>query len=184
LYHFKPESDRFTKGGEKMGRPYSELLKIDSVGDTVDAKKCSICKQIKPLTGFRKKLDGPLGVTSACKECLVKTPPKMDHNDLMSLTIDGSRYLAKKCKKCNEVKILNEFPQKSKGGIGGRYSQCKSCVNGNPYKKKHSPSYDKVRKAKRKALEMHLVKCELTDSITVHLEHFIPVSWGHGGSEG
>lgn len=63
----------------------------------------------------------------------------------------------------------------------------------------HIQNWDKVKHSKRRAIEKNLPndtnskewqtyllnqfnnKCPLTSSSDIHLDHFIPVAWGHGG---
>ncbi|MBJ8050960.1 hypothetical protein JDS87_02760 [Bacillus cereus] len=48
---------------------------------------------------------------------------------LTTIEVDGAYYKAKYCRKCNALKILEEF-EESRSGIGGRKGICNACTNG------------------------------------------------------
>ncbi|RAN90632.1 hypothetical protein B5P41_06385 [Bacillus sp. SRB_28] len=48
---------------------------------------------------------------------------------LTTIEVDGVYYKAKYCRKCNALKVLEEF-EESRSGIGGRKGICNACANG------------------------------------------------------
>lgn len=106
----------------------------------------------------------------------------------------------KKCCTCGIWKPLTCY-NKSKNHKGGYKVECKVCMRKRSKKwSKNNPEKVAANSANRRAMEMALphtenskewktvleefnYKCPLTNSSeNVHLEHFIPVSWGFGGS--
>lgn len=114
------------------------------------------------------------------------------------LIVDGGA-LAKRCNKCEVVKPLDAF-RKSKDGIAGHIAVCLSCDReirrSNRERYAESKRLGVIRRRARKKLlpssltrdQMTLIvdfsqrKCVLTGSSDVEIDHFIPLSWGHGGT--
>lgn len=73
----------------RVGATYSLRQIIDNLTDEdilfeieeyvelkTKSKKCSLCHEIKPLSGFSPHSGGVKGVHSACKECMNKSRKK------------------------------------------------------------------------------------------------------------
>lgn len=93
--------------------------------EAVDGKKkCSQCKEFKSLEEFQKKITGPLGVTSKCKEC---TSENKKAAYVSKEREDRSLLDEKECAKCHEVKSRSEF-RVEKRGASGMTSRCRDCM--------------------------------------------------------
>lgn len=104
----------------------------------------------------------------------------------------------KRCKACKQIKELQEF-YKDKSRSDGYDNRCKECDrkrNSKPERKKSRLVSKQKRKAMKLALPNELTteewnailesfgsKCVLTGKVeNVEMEHFIPLSIGHGGT--
>jgi hypothetical protein len=120
--------------------------------------------------------------------------------ELLKIVYDGNICEAKRCKKCNEIKPLQLFYRET-SGVGERKSECISCYKERKrnYRRSNRTTVNRDkqrRKEMRQSLPNNLNawhqgmliynefegRCQLTGSTDVHLEHFIPESWGHGGT--
>ncbi|AQX56031.1 hypothetical protein [Priestia flexa] len=106
----------------------------------------------------------------------------------------------KQCRKCREVKSIEEFGKLSSSKDGKHYN-CKPCVNANQRQyNKDNPDYVKAHNQNRRAYKLALPntlkrkewtnikamfdwKCAFTDSTKTSLEHVIPLNWGRMGNE-
>jgi hypothetical protein len=84
-------------------------------------KRCTTCKQNKPLDAFYRNRSTRDGLHTQCKIC--STPPETlsNHRDRASLPPNSKR-----CSKCHEVKLLEMFCR-SKTGRDGVNPSCKDC---------------------------------------------------------
>src|SRR5690606_33063900 len=110
--------------------------------------------------------------------------------------INGKEIFIKQCKTCGKYKEVLCFKE-NKASLNIEYSnQCMECDK--DFKELNTFAY-KLRHYKESSVKMNLPipmtekqlekvydrfdsRCALTDSINTSCEHFIPVSWGHGGT--
>lgn len=115
--------------------------------------------------------------------------------------------LGKECTKCGEWKELERDFSKDRKGTGGKHPWCNSCKRKrsaiwrekNSEKKKVSDASwyrknadrKKISVAKRRALERSLPTtyvdysinyCRISNDISIHWDHVIPLATGHGGT--
>lgn len=95
-------------------------------------KSCSKCKEVKPLNEFYKDYKKEGGTYPSCIKCVrylykLKSD-KIKADKLKSLAYDPSKE--KPCKKCREIKSLDNFNAQS-GGKDGLQTKCKKCVSEN-----------------------------------------------------
>ncbi|PFW43779.1 hypothetical protein [Priestia megaterium] len=101
---------------------------------------------------------------------------------------DMNNLIYRECSKCEQLKHISCFRPHSEGAHGYR-SNCRECNReidklGNlryQMKKKNLPHTLTELDFAKMQLEQK-GKCYLNDSTEIHLEHFIPISWGHGGT--
>lgn len=161
--------------------PKPTIVQVEKYGVMVEGKQCRECRVIKPLYEFYK--GGVIGGRkSKCKDCV---PYTKDAVELIPKLIDGVVVITKMCRKCNETKPLTLFAQCNQRGLGGRKSHCKSCRDDTVYihrrlaRKRQLP--DTLTAEQTAEVLQH--GCALTGAHDdVHLDHFIPLSWGHGGT--
>ena len=101
----------------KLNRPLPEILPDGY-------KRCSKCKVVAPFDYFFNHKKSKLGKTSWCKECYKiynenKSNPDQTDNLKEEITL-------KKCIKCKETKLLNEFHRDSQSKDGYR-NYCRDC---------------------------------------------------------
>lgn len=140
-----------------------KIVYIQVDNNLVEAKECTRCKVVKPLTDFHKASDGSAGgrqpKCKACKKEIHKKSYKPSENitRIETLVINGVAIKAKACTQCKAVKPLDEF-NRDKLGVGNRYPLCKECQNeksrqwklNNPDKLK---KYEQIRWAENKERE-------------------------------
>lgn len=112
------------------------------------------------------------------------------------VVIDSSDIFIKCCKRCNKYKELTCFKE-SNQTINLEYSN--QCIECDKDIKELNLFKFRVRHIKETSVKMNLPipmtdkeleriyeifdeKCALSKSININCEHFIPVSWGHGGT--
>ena len=159
------------------------------MSNNIKKKTCSICGKIKPLTSFysrikiskdKKKI---VYYNPECKECSKVRSELWSINNEKRRKEIKKRYDDKPNRKM--VAAENSREQRRKG----RYLEWQ---RDNKIKMK---IYNINRKAIRKSLPNSLTesdiknilktfgnKCSITNSTDIDLDHFIPISWGHGGS--
>lgn len=213
-----------------------QIVKIEVDDVLVDAKKCKMCGEVKPLYEFHRSKNHLGGKAPFCKKCAGVAAKKWyeENRDktnrqrrkrivVEKIKVNGVLVDAKKCTKCGEVKPLDEF-YRDKKGIGGRLPRCKVCMRENiekqreAYRKwyrrnkeKHAKAMrgwveknrarkyetEQRRRARKRGLPDNMTErrweeilddvfggaCALTGKTDdVHMEHFIPISTGHGGT--
>ncbi|MFD6508746.1 hypothetical protein [Bacillus sp. NPDC060175] len=87
-------------------------------------KQCSYCKKSKDLNQFHECKAKPDGLQSRCKPCNNYTRNTNKKTLIISVEIDGEMIEHRYCKKCEELKPLDQF---AKNGRGGRKAHCKPC---------------------------------------------------------
>ena len=81
----------------------------------MDSKRCTKCKEIKPLTDFNTRPDRPSGYRSECKKCQYKGQHKGRIVPVIRARAYSTAHYAKKagvleppdgCEDCNEIAVL------------------------------------------------------------------------------
>lgn len=117
-----------------MARKLIKVVTIIVNGQNVEAKECTRCNVVKPLTDFHKSSGGSAGgrqpKCKVCKSEIFKNSytPSENITRIVTINIDGVKTKAKKCTGCNIVKPLCDFYNR-KAGVGGKYPSCKECQN-------------------------------------------------------
>lgn len=88
--------------------------------------RCTRCKKMKPVSSFFKVKKSSTGLSSSCKKCIRSyvSSRSEDRRSRGVLQNQGKRI----CSRCNIEKELICF-RILIGGVGGRYSVCKNCIN-------------------------------------------------------
>src|SRR5699024_3160498 len=166
-------------------------------------KKCLTCNKVKPLCEYHKSRKGRGGRAARCKDCVNKTSRR--RVKLTSIKKNGEEVPAKKCTGCDVIKSLDKY-SKQKTGLGGVKSKCKDCLaeelgqfnKDNPeYYRRYLAEHRTKNEAryryyviKRRTLNRNL-PCDVTSEFIKELlngkedeeiDHFIPLSIGHGGT--
>lgn len=147
------------------------FIKVD--GKLVEAKPCTKCNQVKELTAYYKDSGSGGGGRrqSVCKVCILaknKNPSKVEA--LLFIEINGEQAEAKKCTKCNEVKVLTEYYS---NGRGGKRRDCKVCVRiqAKEYEKKNPEKVAEYRRQSAlKAKKERAKNKKPHDVAVVHIE--------------
>lgn len=114
------------------------------IQEEIKTKKCSICRQYKPLTEFYKSKKCKDGYRSICKDCIRERSGYKKKEEVRKV-IDGILY--KRCSRCKQWKPVEEFC-KHKGSKDGFDNICKICKKEVYYE--HSEEISKRNKEKRK----------------------------------
>lgn len=101
----------------KLNRPLPETLPDGY-------KRCTKCKVIAPLDFFSRDKSAKTGRQRWCKECQ-RNYIKNKSNSKQETDFKEEISL-KKCSKCKEIKLLNEFYRRSKSKDGYQ-DHCKEC---------------------------------------------------------
>lgn len=192
-------------GIDVIGRKNTRgTLFYESLDGQVIAKKCSKCDETKELNDFPKGIS--IGDRqSSCSKCKFPNHYYRDEINLFGESLIAKKtntgivycenkvgeIIAKECSKCNEIKLLDGFSNGTIGGFAGKLAKCRECY----------PEEARVRRNNRRALELNLpatltvrVDEQLLNEQTytcvtgvrlgeiIALDHFIPISWGHGGT--
>ena len=101
--------------------------RVDGDGNAVYMKKCSACRNWKPLMEFNKQRVKKDGLRLTCRKCDGERRIKYrlenkERNKGRDVTVGPP----KKCTKCGELKPLTEF-SKGRGAPDGLNSWCKKC---------------------------------------------------------
>lgn len=187
LGNFKSNNKRKCDKCIKRGRKNtSNIIYIVINNEKVEAKKCSCCKKIKPLEKYSLESKGFLGRKSQCKKCISDRMHKYYiDNDIKEKNTENY-YINK-----------NEIRNKRKD----YYTKNKSRIIQNVKKyRENNPFLGRIQRKKRREKENLLIKkfgikeqkilcrnfnnsCSLSgNSNELVLDHFIPVSIGHGGT--
>jgi len=157
-------------------------------GEQVQAKNCTRCGQIKPLTEFYSHKDGVGGRRPTCKQCICS---------------EGKKYREYKGEEFKQK--MSEYRERNREKIRNYHRQWSAENrekirewNRTHYKKK-KPAY-RVKWQRREAVKRRLPAeintrvmerildqfngcCALTGKDgEIHLDHFIALSTGHGGT--
>ena len=89
-------------------------------------KRCTICKEIKPLEGSFYFRTDRSEYTSQCYDCTKKKKKNKKTNYELSQAYELAKDNLKKCGVCLEIKPFDDFG-KSKKGLFGLMWNCKSC---------------------------------------------------------
>ena len=111
------------------------IINVHRTVDGVEEKRCGMCHEFKPLTGFYRNTRAWDGLSTICRECALEKkrewnriyhPGKRGRRiGVRHVTLpDGS--VAKMCPKCMEGKPLGEFHIK-RDHWDGRDTVCKVC---------------------------------------------------------
>lgn len=123
-----------------MVKKHVQLVRIEIDGILVDAKACTKCGEVKPLSDYHKQKACLGGRTSQCKYCVRKKQYESRYGkgcyvpvesvqktvQLSKVVIKGESFNAKPCNKCNEIKVLEDF-RNDKKGLAGKGQTCKVC---------------------------------------------------------
>lgn len=145
------------------------------------SKRCSCCKQEKPLSDFGVDNRNKDGIHRVCKVCLhersvAKTPPEKRR------TYFYAENGVKKCYKCGETKPISEF-HTAIGNKDGLLSYCKKCRNAQHNinyskhivkRRQHDHERDTVRKKLLYDLKQPCLNCGESDPTCVDFHHIDP----------
>lgn len=92
--------------------------------DGVVGKECRKCGEWKPLDEYSRQESGLGSRKARCKTCINNDRSKTHHAKLEN--IQGA--VGKLCRSCKTWKRLSDY-HNTKGGLGGKASRCRSCVN-------------------------------------------------------
>lgn len=89
------------------------------------SKRCSRCKETKPLSEFGFSINNVCGYTSACRDCTMDTQRKSRQKTSL-LNKTRPVPVTKQCSRCEEIKPSPEFWRDSQSA-DGLLLYCKSC---------------------------------------------------------
>ena len=149
-------------------KTFSPIKKFLVDGLEIEKKFCTKCETWLVLEGFRKAASSKTGYRSQCKSCEYQYRLE---------TKEDAKIKARQRYHQNKEKYQaysKEF-RKNKPDIYRLATQRRLA------RKRGLPN--DIRNGDLKAIKKHFGnKCALTDSTNVSMEHFIPISWGHGGN--
>ena len=115
--------DRIRRPRRGPNKKQIERRKLISRG----LKRCSLCKEIKPLRKFTKDKHKDDGHISRCKSCI-----SPQHHRAMRERKRLFKMGVKQCSQCKKIKVLNDFgPDKSESSRDGYVCWCHECCNKN-----------------------------------------------------
>lgn len=190
-----------------MARKKSEIVVIDGI----ESKECTKCGEVKALSDYYKDTKGLGGRVAKCKTCEKNNKKDYYHKNKEKIAVRMAKYrqenkdnMAKyrqenrdrlaeqnaKYKQENKEKIavqMAKYRQENKDKIAKRDREYRQ----------ENPEVTRTSKQRRLARKRLLPDtlstfqtaqllqkgCALTgDHNDMHLDHFIPLSWGHGGT--
>lgn len=115
---------------------------------------------------------------------------------IVSVEIENEKVFLKKCKLCCRFKDVDCFRKNTRATIMEYYNTCNECEKEFAELNRPKTRLLHIKTSSNKMclpvpltiFEMEKIndyyesRCALTDSINIVYEHFIPVSWGHGGT--
>jgi len=120
-------------------------------------KKCTKCEEVKSLDEFSNDKKGKDGKDVRCKSCAKKYYEKNKKVDIIGLQFIRLFQLnngLKKCSKCGEIKLLDDFSNAKKEKNGKRFD-CKICVNKST-KEYREKNKEKIKECREK--NKHITK--------------------------
>lgn len=171
--------------GEDHTRTYEQFFKIYK-NNTSGKHSCNECKSSREeenkITSNAKLLDR------------IKINDYKNHYKV-EINTDTFIYI-KSCSKCGKYKELDCFNKNNRNGVWEYQKQCTECYEAyrilnrgmiRLYHVKESSMYmnlpiDITEKKLDQIYNRFKGKCALSASVNTVFEHFIPVSWGHGGT--
>lgn len=161
---------------------------IDVETGTVIAKRCSNCGVVKTrkyMSKYKRNKDGLASTCSTCESVRVSKWKSKNKEHLINYRKENAE-----AKKSYNKKRYKENP---KYFINYRKENAEYRNRYNKNYQKENPDKIVRNSAKRRALKralpvnnistIYLSTCALTEATTnLHLEHSIPLAWGHGGT--
>ena len=121
-------------------------------------KKCSICKEVKPVNEFFKKARNKDGYHSLCKVCHTSGAGRTIHGSQQRKREEVQELLTQgkiKCNRCKTIRPLDMFI-KDKYNMSGYHTICQEC---------HYPGYYEKKKEKDELLKAGKKKCNKCNAI-------------------
>lgn len=169
----------------------------DQYGHLERAKKCSKCNQIKPLYAFSKGGRHAGGVMANCKSCMSERWEEYygdNREDILERTRERKRLYYKRNRKrlLEYVRVhyySTDYYAKNRESFSRRTKKyrvenplaSRAVIQRRRTRKRLLPDiatlqdYIEISNAFNE-------RCALTDSPNYEFDHFIPLSWGHGGT--
>lgn len=153
-----------------MVRKKIEIVTIEINGEFVEAKECRECFNIEKLTNYYTQKKGLGGRTSTCKDCVLRK--RADYREENREIVNERNRVYRSENKDSISEYKREYRKMNKAG---------------------ERASEQRRRARKILLpdtltgeqHRHLISrgCALTGDIgETHLDHFIPLAWGYGGS--
>lgn len=201
----------FTKWHDEFEVKIQDLTPYSQVILSFKCDYCGTEHKRKFQQYFKTYKDDTTGKHS-CNECrtsrleenkitsnanLLERINKNEHKKHLKIEIEKDVFIyIKSCKKCGKYKELDCFNKNMRSGVLEYQSICTECYTNH---RELNKSKIRLYHVKESSLEMNLPvnisdkkldkiidrfqgKCALTNSVNTVFEHFIPVSWGHGGT--
>jgi hypothetical protein len=164
--------------GLKETYKWTQLTTIEKDGSLVEAKKCTKCVEIKELNDFpncAKDKKEPGGKKSFCKDCAKKQKQDYYKRNKERINANNRNWSKNNREKENEKgkRLREQNPEKYQLKDARRLARKKSLLS--TIKNKEYEVLVREEFNSECAVSKERIK-EIT------LEHFIPLSWGHGGT--
>jgi hypothetical protein len=172
----------------KKNKRGSDTVYIENEAGEVVAKRCNMCKELKGLVCFSVGRTNFAGKLPNCKECSQKHKKQYDKKTKKQKTEYSKQYYLKnkeldnkrsaEWRKNNKERKaeLNKLYLHEKPEVFRYHTQKRIAL-------KHSLPSTLTIEQDALLLEIQKGKCFLSGaSEGLHLEHFIPISWGAGGT--
>lgn len=175
-----------------MARKKIEIVTIGGI----ESKECTRCGEVKALSDYYNRKRGLGGKDSICKKCEADRKCSYSRDNREQLNKYRRKYELDNKERISERN--KEYREKNKERImesNKRYrEENKDRIAA--YRKGNKDIYkasNQRRRAKKKLLNCTITSaqtaeliskgCALTgDASDIHLDHFIPLAWGHGGT--
>lgn len=138
----------------------------------VQSKVCTKCGEDKPFSEYYKHKDGKYGLRPSCKQCIAGYGKKY-YEDNKDACLGRTRDWAER--NPDKVRAIHERYKKN-----NPETHASKWIKRRTIKQSLKYEFDPViSKRIRKVFER---KCAITGSKDTHLDHFIPMNTGHGGT--
>ena len=150
----------------RRSRPLTEAHYIPTLSDSIE-KRCSKCKETKPVAEFHRRSGTLDGLKYYCKACTPKQRSKGElyrtqHNDAYYMDVLKDLKIKKKCPQCLRLKHCSSF-DRAASRPDGFASWCRECKHANPYPDARTQKDRREKDRRRKLGKYGLDEAGYTD---------------------
>lgn len=138
----------------------------------VQSKVCTKCGEDKPFSEYYKHKEGKYGLRSSCKQCIADYGKKYYESNKEECLKRGREWAKRNPTKISAIQ--ERYKEKNPERYANRWIKRRTI--------KRKLKYDFSPIISKRIRRITQNKCAITGDDDTHLDHFIPMSTGHGGT--